>query len=358
MAIKRVVLLIFIIICVLISFLIYLKSPKIPKITTTAPIISKIESSILTTGTVEAQQETTICAKAKGVIAQVLVEENERVETGQELISFDEKDALRRVEEAQIKLKEAKNTLARAESLLVETTGLYGRQEEACLDVEEEELEGVKTAYKEALLNKNSIQEELKSAQEHLNNLVYLAPQSGVVIEKNVLPRQYVLSNEVLLRIATLDKLQVCVHTDDKNIKSGQQAFIKSEDFNKEFSGYVTSIQPQVESQDQSISKIIIKLDSAKKLEVLPQPKIGERVEVKIIFNCKNNVLLLNSKAIFKEGHQNFVYLYKDKVAIKRVVRIGISNLEQTEIIFGILPTDKIILPGNLKLEDGMKVKD
>ncbi|MDI6736699.1 MAG: efflux RND transporter periplasmic adaptor subunit [bacterium] len=350
MTIKKVVLLIFII-SVLISLLFYLKAPKIPKVKIITPVISKIESSILTTGIVEAQQETTICAKAKGVVDKVLVEEKARVEAGQELISFDREDALQRIEETQIKLKEAKNTLARAESLLVETTGLYGRQE-----VKEEELEITKTAYKEALLNKNSLQEELKSAKEHLNNLVYLAPQSGVVIEKNVLPKQYVLSNEVLLKIATLDKLQVCVRlssTDTKNIKSGQQAHILAENSNKELSGYVRDIQPEEEMQDSTTYKIIIELAPAKKL-----PEIGERVEVKIIFNSKKNVLLLDSKAIFKEGHQNFVYLYKDGIVIKRVVRIGISNPGQTEIIFGILPADKIILPGNLKLEDKMKVKN
>lgn len=351
MMMKKVILSIFIIICVLISLLFYLKTPKISKVKIIAPVISKIESSLLTTGTVEAQQETTICAKAKGVVDKVLVEEKEKVESGQELILFDREDALQRVKESQIKLKEAKNTLARAESLLVETTGLYGRQE-----VGEEELKGYKTAYKEALLNKNSVQEELKSAEAHLNNLVYLAPQSGVVIEKNVLPKQYVLSNEVLLRIATLDKLQVSVHlssTDAKNVKSGQQAHILAENSNKELSGYVRYVQPQEEGQDQAMSKIIIELDSIyKKL-----PEIGERVEVKIIFNRKENVLLLNSEAIFKEGHQNFVYLYKDGVAIKRVVRVGISNPEQTEIIFGILPADKIILPGNLKLENGLRVR-
>ncbi len=351
MTIKRIGWLILISICVLISLLFYLKAPKIPKVRIIAPVISKIESSILTTGIVEAQQETAIYAKAKGVVDKVLVEENASVEAGQELIFFDKEDALQRVEETQIKLKEAKNTLVEAESLLVETTGLYGRQE-----IGEEELESTKIAHKEALLNKNRLQEELKSAQEHLNNLVYLAPQSGVVIAKNVLPKQYVLSNEVLLKIATLDKLQVSLRlstTDARNIKAGQQACILAKNSKEWLAGYVRYIQAEEGNPDQSISKITIASDSAKKL-----PEIGECVEVKIIFTSKNNVLLLNSEAIFKERRQNFVYLYKNGIAIKRVVRTGISNPEQTEIIFGILPTDKIILPGNLKLEDKMKVKN
>jgi RND family efflux transporter MFP subunit len=343
---KRTGLVVFIIICVIISF-IYVKRQEIPKVKIITPTISKIESSLLTTGTIAAQDEITICAKAKGKIDKVFVDENEYVEVGQKLIAFDRKEALRRFKAAQIELNYAKKQLASAERLFVKTMGLYGKQQ-----VSKHEMETDKNWYKRALLDKNMAEEELKLAKEQLNNLVYFAPLSGIVIEKKAFPNQDVLANEVLMRIVNLDNLQVCVNLstiDAKGIKLGQDAFIKTDSLNKELTGYVKYIQPNEKTQ---ISKIIIELDPTEEL-----PKIGERVEVKITLERKKDVLLLNSEAIFKKGRQRFVYLYKNGKAVRRVVRTGISNQKQTEIIFGISAKDKVILPGKLKLQDGMKVR-
>lgn len=349
MTMKKVILLISIIICGIICF-IYFKGLQIPKVATIKPIISKIESSLLTVGTIEVASQTTICAKAKGIVDKVLVDRNERVGAGQQLIIFDSQEAAKRVKEDQSALKQAKIDLASAESLLVKTMGLYGRQE-----VSEQEVEDTKSWYKKALLNKNIADEEVRLAKEQLNNLVCLAPQSGTIIEKKVLPGQYVLANEVLMRIANLDNLQACISLskiDAKRIKLGQDAFIKAEGLDEELSGYVKYIESEAKSKNPLISNIIIALDTSKKL-----PKIGEQVEVKIILERKKDVFLLNSEAVFKQGRQSFVYLYKNGVVIKRVVRVGISNQEQTEIIFGISTKDKVILPGRLELKDGMKVR-
>jgi len=348
---KKVILLpIFIIIISVIICFIFFKASKSPKVRTIKPTFSKLEFFLLTTGKVEPQNQSIICAKDKGVIDKVLVEENNQVDIGQELVIFDREEALKRFEEAKSELEQAKNDLSLAETTFVKTMGLYGKQE-----VSDQEVEMNRNWYKKALLNKNMAEEEVKLTQEYLHNLVYLAPQSGVVIEKKVLPNQYVLANEVLMRIANLDKLQVCVNLsriEAKEIKLGQDVFVKAENLNKDLTGYVKYIQQEGESQNSLTSKIIIELDTSKKL-----PKIGERVEVKIILQSKKNVILLNSKAIFKEGLQSFVYLYKNGLAVKRVVRVGMSNREQTEIIFGISPNDKVILPENIELKDGMKVR-
>lgn len=341
---------IFIIIGGLTIGFIFFQISKVPKVKTIKPTISKLESFLLTTGTVEAQEQTTICAKDKGIIDKVLVEENNKVEVGEVLITFDRQEAARRLEEAKSKLEQVKNDLSLAETTFVNAIGLYGKQE-----ISEQEVEIDRKKYEKALLDQNKAKEEVRLAQAQLNNLVYLAPLAGVVIEKKVLPGQYVWPNEVLLMIANLDKLQVGVNLskqDAKKIKLEQNALVKVENLNEELTGYVKSIQPAEESQNPLTYKIIIELDPAKKL-----PKVGERVEVKIILKSKKNVLLLNSKAIFKEGRQSFVYLYKDGVALRRVIRVGMSNSKQTEIIFGISTNDKVILPGSFELKDGMKVR-
>lgn len=349
MRMKRVILVIFISICVIIP-IIYFKYEKTPKVKIITPTISKIESCLLTTGTVEAQSQTTICAKAKGRIDKVFVDENERVEVGQEIIAFDSEEVLIRLKEAQSKLESAKEELASAERIFVKTMGLYGKGE-----VSKQEMESDRKWYKTALLEKNMAEKEVKLAKEQLNNLVYLAPQSGIIIEKNAFPKQDVSANEVLMRIVSVDNLQVCVNLsriDAKGIKLGQEAFIKSDNLNKELVGYVKYVQPEEKALHTSISKVIIDLDKSEELL-----QIGERVEVRIILECKKDVVLLNSEAIFKKGRQCFVYLYKNGIAVKRVVRTGITNQTHTQIIFGISDKDKIILPGKLNLQDGMKVR-
>lgn len=350
MTTKRIILLISIIIIGLILCFILFKGSEIPKVKTIKPTVGKIESSLLTTGTVESQKQSIICAKAKGIIGEVFVDENAKIEVGQELFNFDREEALKRLEEAQSKLQLSKIDLASAESSFVKTTALYGRQE-----VSEEEVENDRNLYKKALLNKTTAENELKLAKEQLDNLVYLAPQSGVIIEKNVFPRQLVFANEVLMRIVDMDNLQVCVSLsgiDVQRVKSGQEVFIKTKNLNKELTGYVKSVQPQEENQGLLSAKVIIALDTSR-----GTPEIGERVETRIIIESKKNVLLLNSEAIFKDGRQSFVYLYKNGSASKRVVRVGITNREQTEIIFGLSPKDKIILPERIEIKDGMKVR-
>lgn len=342
---------ILIIICGIICFT-YFEQTKIPKVKTITPTPSKISSSLLTTGEVEPQHQTIIYARSSGVIEQVLVDENEKVEVGQKLIVFDSEYASKKLEDAQANLRQAKEKFTLAENSFVNTTKLYEEQK-----ISEEEVEYSKSLYEKALSEKNIAEEKVRLANEHLNNLVYLAPQSGIVIEKNISPGKYVVANQILMKIIDTDKLQVCVTSsamNAKRIKLGQPAFIKSKNLDKELTGYVKYIEPEEERQDPSIAKIIIELNPTKTKEL---PKIGEQVEVKIMLDLKKNVLLVNSEAVFKQGHQSFVYLYRNGVVVKRVVRVGITEQHQTEIIFGISPKDKIILPGKFELKEGMRVR-
>jgi multidrug efflux pump subunit AcrA (membrane-fusion protein) len=93
------------------------------------------------------------------------------------------------------------------------------------------------------------------------------------------------------------------------------------------------------------------------KLELLPNVNVSVRINSKE----RNNVLVVPRGTVASENGKRYVFVVKNgvgkKVLEKREIQIGISDANHYEVIGGLDIKDLIALPGDIDLQDGMRVK-
>jgi membrane fusion protein (multidrug efflux system) len=134
-------------------------------------------------------------------------------------------------------------------------------------------------------------------------------------------------------------------------LKSGLEAEITSNAFEKTFNGKVDSVSSRVDPSTRSILARVI-VDN-KNYELVP----GQLLTVKIIYN-KKDILGITEAAVTIPGDTAFVYVVKeDQTVEKRNVKIGQRNFGKVSIENGLNENEKIVSEGIGKVRDKAKIK-
>jgi HlyD family secretion protein len=80
-------------------------------------------------------------------------------------------------------------------------------------------------------------------------------------------------------------------------------------------------------------------------------------VEVKIVSGEKSGTLVVPRAAVLRDGEKRYVYLLDRGRARRREVEIGLSGLNDVEIVSGVSAKDAVILPGSTALSEGLRVR-
>ncbi len=83
---------------------------------------------------------------------------------------------------------------------------------------------------------------------------------------------------------------------------------------------------------------------------------VGQMVDAEIVVRRSDSALLVPTSAVVGVETKS-VFVVKDGIARRRVVKVGISNEDWTEILDGLSPDDTVVVLGNRNLVDGMKVR-
>jgi HlyD family secretion protein len=88
-----------------------------------------------------------------------------------------------------------------------------------------------------------------------------------------------------------------------------------------------------------------------------PTIRIGMSVEVEVVVNEKKDTRYLPTSVIMGKGGEKFVYVIEEGRATKRLVTVGLSNWDRTEILDGVKDSDRVISSVNLpELREGVRV--
>jgi HlyD family secretion protein len=80
-------------------------------------------------------------------------------------------------------------------------------------------------------------------------------------------------------------------------------------------------------------------------------------VEVQIVSGEKSGTLVVPRAAVLRDGEKRYVYLLDRGRARRREVEIGLSGLNDVEIVSGVSAKDAVILPGSTALSEGLRVR-
>ena len=176
------------------------------------------------------------------------------------------------------------------------------------------------------------------------------APFAGTILQTNAEPGDLVTANTRILTVANLQALQIVASVDETTIRqvaAGQSAQITFDAFpGRTLRGQVISVPLQGTLQgDVMVYAVPITLTGAVNLPLL----VGMTANVKIELGQATNALLVPTMALQRSGGlvQVLVADPNDPSAEPQAVpvEIGLSDGVNTQIVRGLNPGDKVVIP-------------
>jgi HlyD family secretion protein len=117
--------------------------------------------------------------------------------------------------------------------------------------------------------------------------------------------------------------------------------------------GKTEEIPKQVVPRDRrSVAELLCSVDNSK-LELLP----NTNVDVKVLVHQSKNALVVPRGAVREENGQRFVFVFNGEEVKRRNVTLGVANASNYEVISGLQEGDRVAVPQDRVLHDGMRVQ-
>ncbi|MCA9240733.1 MAG: efflux RND transporter periplasmic adaptor subunit [Planctomycetales bacterium] len=325
-----------------------------------------IVAEVMGTGTLEARVRATISPKISGRLAEVLVDQGDRIEAGQLLARLDDDEWAQQVRVAEATLeaarvsvgrfeaeqRQAQATFAQAESDYRRTSDLVSRNA-----VTESELEKAREAYEvaqagvaraEAALLEAGQQvalanESLKYQQTRLADTRLLAPFDGLVIKRYRDPGAIAVPGSPILDVISLDELWVSAWVDETqmgNLKPDLPArVVFRSQREKAFSGRVARLGKQ---SDRETREFIV---DVRVVELPDNWSIGQRAEVFIEWDRSEDSVTVPEQLIARRNGQKGVWVAEQSIAQWRPIEVGLQGQGKVEVAEGLEPGELVVTP-------------
>ncbi len=348
-----------------------------------------ITVEISATGTVEPLTQVEISSELSGVMREVFVEENERVEQGDMLARLDMARITAQVERAegnvqaaQARVEDARVTLNETEAALARTEQLAGRGMVAnqSLDTNTATRDRAAIALETAEANLVVARAELKLQQADMERSAIYSPIDGIVLTRSINPGQTVAASTsapVLFVIAAnLENMEVTAAIDEADIgvvEKGQPARFTVDAFpQRRFSAEISDIAyASVTTEGVVTYEARLAVDNS---ELLLRP--GMTATVNIVTREANDVIVVPSEAFrfspatetsqrsfslrdlfsppnrrrgFGRGGRDSgaggqaLYVLEDGAPVRHRVELGATDGDMTEIVSGLEEGDQVI---------------
>lgn len=295
------------------------------------------------TATVEPNLINNISSSMPLRIKQIYVDEGMRVSKGQKLVLLDDVNT----ESYRLQVDNAKAALHNVQLNYNRALELYkiGGGTKQNVDQMEAQLVSARTAL-------SSAERALRNARE---NTVLVSPISGVVTARNYDPGDMTGALPVLT-IGQLQPVKVVVNVSESelaNVRKGMKALITFDTYgDREFTGTVSLVSPTVDAQSKTFG-VEITLANPNG-EILP----GMFARVTLNFGSARHVVVPDRAVVKQPGSgSNYVYVYRKGEVSYQKVELGRRIDNSYEIISGVEPGSDVVISGQTKLANGMKVQ-
>jgi HlyD family secretion protein len=329
-------------------------------------------------GYVTARRRATVSSKITGKVVEVLVEEGMAVRAGQVLARLDDTTLRRYLElaeaelaasrrtaaETEVRLKEARQTLARARALVRD--GISGQ---ADLDKAEAEVDAL--AARLELTREQVTVAERQVALRHtdLDDTVIRAPFAGVAISKDAQPGEMVspisagggYTRTGISTIVDMSSLEIEVDVNESfinRVTPGQTVEATLDAYpDWRIPSHVITIVPTADRQK---ATVLVRI-GFQKLD----PRILPDMGVKVAFlsapepastAAARPRLSVPRAAIRSDQGQSIVFVVVNDRAERRAIRLGDVKGDQAEIASGLAAGERVVIEGPPDLADGRRV--
>ena len=301
-----------------------------PTVSVAQVFVHEVPQEAVYTSTVQAYVKNNIAPQMAGRITKINVEIGDFVKEGQVLAEIDKAQLL----QAQLQLQNQEVELQRLKSLY-EEGGLS------------------QSDYDAIQLQYNVLKTQVDNL---IENTTLRSPINGVVSARNYdVGDMYAMSMPIFTveQIVPVKLLIGVSETDYSKVKKGDSVTVTADAIpDKTFYGKVNRIYPTVDPATRTFT-VEVKIDNAYKTL---RPGMFARATVN--FGSNNNVVIPDVAVVKQQGSgERFVYvLNEDNTVTYKKVVLGRRMGAEYEVLEGLQDGDKIVIGGQIRLKDGVKV--
>ena len=362
-----------------------------------------LRETITSNGKVEPLAPAIAHAEFPTFVEKVTAREGQSVHRGQEILRLNASDIQSQLAQARASLLAAKTDLrnARAGGSLDEIAQVRGNLQQARVDVEslertEKALEPLVTQHaatqdelaqnqtalakararvqeleqrKEGLAQRatstaesadliaTQAQGQVQALEEKLRSATVVAPTDGILYSLPVRAGDYVKVGDVLSEMADLHNVRVRAFVDEPDlgrIEPNQEIQVTWDAKpGRTWTGRTQQIPKQVVPHGmRSVGEVLCSVDNGK-LELLP----NINVEVTVLILERRNVVVVPRAAVREDAGKPYVFVVDGEKLQRREISVGIASASKYEVLSGLTLHDKIALPGDQDLRDGMTIR-
>ncbi len=295
------------------------------------------------TATVEPENINNISASTVNRIKEIYVDEGMRVSKGQKLVLLDDVNTTSyelQVENAKANLENVQINYDRA----VELLKIGG---------------GTQQSVDQLQLQLTNAKNTLASAERTLRNVhentLLVSPINGMVTARNYDPGDMTGSLPILT-VAQVQPVKIVINVSESElskVKKGMPAEVRFDTYGDElFEGTITMVAPTVDVNSRTFGVEITVQNPDNR--ILP----GMFGRVKLNLGVADHVVVPDLAVVKQPGSGNhYVYVYKDGKVSYNKVELGQRLGDTYELISGVEPGSQVVVSGQTRLADGASVQ-
>lgn len=300
-------------------------------------------------GSIEAKSIVQIFSEADGKIEKLYIEKGAIVVKGQELGTIDPtiRNASNQINAISItKANEdynvAKKNYDRYQALLKENNASIV------------EVENAKQQLNATEIQLKTLEQQLAISKRQLQEVRFIAPINGIVIDKKVFNGDYVQPGTILGSIADLNTVIVKIYVPETfviNLKIGSSVKVNADVFpDIQFLGQIKNIIPV--ANEAKAYPIEIEIPNNNKSHLL---FAGMSVTASFANTCNNKTFIsIPRTALTTEKDKTFVFvILKNKKIEKRTITLGVNYGTQVQVLEGLQLGELVISNGQNNVEPG-----
>lgn len=302
-------------------------------------------------GPLVAPRTAVIRAKATGTLLELKVAEGSRVKAGQLLGDIDLADLQSRVADRSASVESAQAALVEAERSHTANVGLSAQNfiSSTALQSSQARLDSARAALKSA-------QAQLATTRVGVKEAALVAPISGIVGKRHVVPGEKVSAEQQLLTVVDLSTLELAgtVGTHEVSLlKPGQPVQVQVEGQGQPVPGRIDRIAPAAEAGTRAIGVVVV-LDNRQELF-----RAGQYAQARVVLPDDAPRLTLPISAVGQASGQDFVWTLEKDALVRRIVITGRKDAasDRIEIAKGLAPDSQVLGARFDNLREGQPAK-
>ncbi len=301
-----------------------------------SPQTGTISKQISATGIISATEELIVLSETQGKVEKIYKNVGDRVQKNQVIVEVDDETIAANVLVAEANFEQQTKDIERLQRL------------EQGNAISKHDLEQARIGLKKA-------EADLITARKALRDTKIKAPISGIINKRMVENGQFVAGGMPICEIVNTSKLKIWVKVPEKDIfklAKGQPVNVDIPAFpGKTFSGKINSIGEKADNAMKFDAEVV--MDNSDGEQHL---KAGLFTEVHIPVEASETILV-EKTAIVGSMKSPSVFVIDGDKAVKKEIIINESDDKFIEVVSGLKKEDRVVVSGQINLNDGDRVK-